>query len=79
MTPTTTKVYQQPNVTNLPIAHEMSYALKAGTIGFTFEKLLKDYLTPDCTLITVEDPYIRINYQIENFVRLCEGKLQRQT
>jgi len=42
-----------------------------GQKGISYEKLFGPYLT-GATKVTVVDPYVRFNYQIENFIKFCE-------
>ena len=54
-----------------PAAKERHYRIHYGAIGFSYEAIFKDYL-PEAEEITVEDPYIRAQHQIINFLRFCE-------
>jgi ATP-dependent Lon protease len=42
-----------------------------GDTGYTYEALFGDYLRGG-KVVDIEDPYIRIQHQIANFVRFCE-------
>jgi len=46
--------------------------------GYSYDVLLGDYLT-GAKEVVVEDPYIRHNHQINNFVRFCEAVVRRGT
>ena len=54
------------------------YSIRAGEMGHTYESLLGPYLQGAETL-TIEDPYIRQNYQIQNFVNFCELAVKAKT
>jgi ATP-dependent Lon protease len=51
---------------------EQHYTILYGDTGYSYESIIGPYLQGAKT-ITVEDPYIRINHQIQNFVRFCEA------
>jgi len=51
--------------------HEQHYRITDGATGFSYDTIMGDYLA-DAKEVLVEDPYIRANHQIQNFVRLCE-------
>ncbi|NLB53759.1 MAG: BREX system Lon protease-like protein BrxL [Syntrophomonadaceae bacterium] len=51
---------------------EQHYTILYGDTGYSYESIIGPYLKAAKT-ITVEDPYIRINYQLQNFVRFCEA------
>jgi ATP-dependent Lon protease len=55
--------------------------LAHGQLGVTFEKIFGEYLETNPIEITIEDPYMRSNHQIINFLRFCEAvvKLSKQT
>lgn len=63
-----------PPAINLTLAREPKerhYRIHYGATGFSYESIFGDYL-PGADVITVEDPYIRQNHQIINFLRFCE-------
>jgi len=45
--------------------------IQDGQRGVSYEKLFKPYLT-GARQLKVVDPYVRMNFQIENFIKLCE-------
>ena len=51
--------------------HEQHFTILYGDTGYSYEALLGPYLR-GATELTVEDPYIRLPHQIQNFVRFCE-------
>jgi ATP-dependent Lon protease len=50
---------------------ERSYRIHYGSRGFSYESIFGEYL-PGAEEIRVEDPYIRQNHQVLNFLRFCE-------
>jgi ATP-dependent Lon protease len=50
---------------------ERHYRIHYGAIGFSYESIFKEYLS-GADEIVIEDPYIRQNHQIINFLRFCE-------
>jgi len=52
-------------------AEEMTLDIKEGQRGISFAKLFAPYLK-GATLVKVCDPYIRLQYQIYNFMSFCE-------
>jgi ATP-dependent Lon protease len=50
---------------------ERHFTIMYGDTGFTYESIVGPYLEGAKT-VHVEDPYIRMTHQIQNFVRLCE-------
>ncbi|MGI5920468.1 MAG: BREX system Lon protease-like protein BrxL [Syntrophomonadaceae bacterium] len=51
---------------------ERHYTILYGDRGHSYESIIGPYLQA-AKVITVEDPYIRINHQLQNFVRFCEA------
>jgi len=52
-------------------AKERHYRIHYGATGYSYESIFGDYL-PGAEEIIIEDPYIRQQYQIINFLRFCE-------
>jgi ATP-dependent Lon protease len=46
--------------------------LETGQKGVTFETLFGEYLESNPAVIAIEDPHVRTDFQIENFLRFCE-------
>lgn len=46
--------------------------IKDGERGYCYKKIFGNCLTGNVTEVRVEDPYVRTNHQILNFVRFCE-------
>ncbi len=66
----------QPDVTPEPLK-EQHYRIHYGDIGRSYDSILGDYLAAGSKRVTVEDPYIRMNHQIQNLVRFCETVVNR--
>jgi ATP-dependent Lon protease len=54
-----------------PEPKEQHFAIMYGDTGYSYESILGPYLR-GAKELTVEDPYIRLPHQIQNFVRFCE-------
>ena len=54
---------------------EKHFTILYGDTGHSFESILAPYLA-NAREIIVEDPYIRLTHQIQNFVRFCEAVLK---
>ncbi len=50
---------------------EQHFTIKYGDTGHSYDSILGPYLQ-GAKAITIEDPYIRLQHQIQNFVRFCE-------
>jgi len=51
---------------------EQHYTIFYGDTGYSYESIIGPYLK-GAKEVTVEDPYIRLPHQIQNFVRFCEA------
>jgi len=60
---------QEPGMTNE--TKERHFTILYGDTGHSFESLLAPYMA-NATKVRVEDPYVRMTHQIQNFVRFCE-------
>jgi ATP-dependent Lon protease len=69
------KIGSEPD---LPELKERHYTIFYGDIGFSYETIIGPYLK-GAKEITVEDPYIRLTHQIQNFIRLCETIVRQAT
>ena len=70
--PDDTKVMPQEPVMNVPAElKEKHFKILYGDTGYSYENMLGNYLKGAKT-ITIEDPYIRLTHQIQNFLRFCE-------
>jgi ATP-dependent Lon protease len=54
---------------------EQHFNIMYGDIGYSYESILGPYLV-GAKVITIEDPFIRLQHQIQNFVRFCETILR---
>lgn len=50
---------------------EQHFTIMYGASGYSYESVVGPYLQ-GAKAITIEDPYIRLQHQIQNFVRFCE-------
>ncbi|MBF0235932.1 MAG: BREX system Lon protease-like protein BrxL, partial [Desulfamplus sp.] len=57
---------------------EQHLSILYGDTGHSYESLISAYLE-NGKEITIEDPYIRSNHQIHNFVRFCEAVIKSPT
>ncbi|MBX7223785.1 MAG: BREX system Lon protease-like protein BrxL [Blastocatellia bacterium] len=54
---------------------EQHFTIKYGDTGYSYESIIGPYLR-GVKEVTIEDPYIRVVHQIQNFVRFCETLLK---
>jgi ATP-dependent Lon protease len=57
---------------------EQHFTILYGATGYSYESILGTYLR-GATAVVIEDPYIRLPHQIQNFVRFCETVLKAGT
>lgn len=57
---------------------ERHFTIMYGDIGHSYESIIGPYLRGAKT-VAIEDPYIRLQHQIQNFVRFCECVLKAGT
>lgn len=57
---------------------EQHFTIMYGDVGHSYESIVGPYLRGAKTVI-IEDPHIRLQHQIQNFVRLCESILKAGT
>jgi len=57
---------------------EQHFTILYGDTGYSYESIIGPYLQ-DAKSIVIEDPYIRLQHQIQNFVRFCETVLKAGT
>jgi ATP-dependent Lon protease len=57
---------------------EKHFTIMYGDIGHSYESIIGPYLRGAKTVV-IEDPYIRLQHQIQNFVRFCECVLKAGT
>lgn len=61
-----------------PEPQEQHYIIFYGDTGHSYESIIGPYLK-GAKEVTVEDPYIRVTHQIQNFVRFCETVVKLST
>jgi ATP-dependent Lon protease len=54
-----------------PEAREQHFTIMYGDTGHSYESIIGPYLF-GAKAVVIEDPYIRLQHQIQNFVRFCE-------
>ncbi len=57
---------------------EQHFTILYGDTGHSYESILGPYLQ-GAKSVVIEDPYIRLQHQIQNFVRFCETVLKADT
>ncbi|MBA1198251.1 BREX system Lon protease-like protein BrxL [Pseudomonas plecoglossicida] len=57
---------------------EKRFTIMYGDVGHSYESIIGPYLRGAKTVV-IEDPYIRLQHQIQNFVRFCECVLKAGT
>ncbi|WP_448118438.1 BREX system Lon protease-like protein BrxL [Pseudomonas serbica] len=57
---------------------EQHFTILYGDTGYSYESIIGPYLQGAKTVV-IEDPYIRLHHQIQNFVRFCETVLKAGT
>ncbi|MDD5035266.1 MAG: BREX system Lon protease-like protein BrxL, partial [Methylococcaceae bacterium] len=65
----------------VPISEELReqhFTILYGDTGYSYESIMGPYLQGAKTVV-IEDPYIRLQHQIQNFVRFCETVLKAGT
>jgi ATP-dependent Lon protease len=61
-----------------PELKEQHFSILYGDTGHTYDSIIGPYLR-GATEVTIEDPYIRAQHQIQNFLRLCETVVKAGT
>ena len=57
---------------------EQHFTILYGDTGYSYESILGPYFE-GAKAVVIEDPYIRLQHQIQNFVRFCETILKSNT
>lgn len=57
---------------------EQHFTILYGDTGYSYESIIGRYMQGAKTVV-IEDPYIRLQHQIQNFVRFCETVLKAGT
>lgn len=69
----------QAAISPLPVElKEQHFTILYGDTGYSYESILGPYLQ-GAKSVVIEDPYIRLQHQIQNFVRFCETVLKAGT
>ncbi|QBL08843.1 BREX system Lon protease-like protein BrxL [Rheinheimera sp. D18] len=55
-----------------PQLTEQHYTIHYGATGYSYESIIGPYLVGGKEIV-IEDPYIRLTHQVQNFVRFCEA------
>lgn len=63
---------EEPDKNRVPavILQEQHYEIDEGAIGYTYERIFRPYID-SAENIQIEDPYIRLPYQVYNLLRFC--------
>ena len=61
-----------------PQVREQHFTIMYGDTGHSYESIIGPYLLGAKTVV-IEDPFIRLQHQIQNFVRFCETALKSGT
>jgi len=62
----------------VPELKEQHFTIHYGATSYSYESIFSPYLV-GAKAIEIEDPYIRVTYQIQNFVRFCEAVIKTPT
>lgn len=57
---------------------EQHFTIFYGDTGHSYESIVGPYLA-GAKAVLVEDPYVRLSHQIQNFVRFCEAVIKQPT
>ncbi len=61
-----------------PEPQEEHFTIHYGDTGYSYESLIEPYLR-GAKVVKIEDPYIRLNHQVHNFIRFCEAVIKSPT
>jgi ATP-dependent Lon protease len=67
-----------PVALQTPTLKEQHFTILYGDSGYSYESIMGSYLQ-GAKSVVIEDPYIRMQHQIQNFVRFCETILKATT
>lgn len=76
--PVAASAAEAPTVPVEPELIEQHHTIHYGDSGYSCESIVLPYLR-GARAITVEDPYIRVTHQVQNFVRFCEAAIKAPT
>lgn len=57
---------------------EQHITIHYGAVGYSYESIIAEYLV-GAKIVEIDDPYLRLNHQIQNFVRFCEAVVKSPT
>lgn len=77
-TPTPITPVSPVTAAEVPELKEQHFTILYGDTGYSYESILGPYLR-GAKAVVIEDPYIRHQHQIQNFVRCCETILKTGT
>lgn len=82
-TPPPSKVLQPATVAQTisvaeTVLTEQHFTVHYGDTGHTYESIVLPYVK-DAKALEIDDPYIRANHQVQNFVRFCEAVIKAPT
>lgn len=69
--PTTDPLLLQAETLDSPL-QEQHFTIHYGATGYSYDSIIAPYLQGAKTVV-IEEPYIRVTHQIQNFVRFCES------
>ncbi len=78
---TSVPVTTEPSIIStdtVTVLNEQHFTILYGDTGYSYETIFGPYLHA-VKEVVVEDPYIRVTHQIQNFVRFCETILKAPT
>lgn len=67
-----------PAAVVIDVLEERHFTIMYGDVGHSYESIIGPYLR-GAKSVVIEDPYIRLQHQIQNFVRFCESVLKAET
>lgn len=67
-----------PTISRAAELKEQHFTILYGDTGYSYESIMGPYLE-GAKAVVIEDPYIRLPHQIQNFVRFCETVLKSGT
>jgi ATP-dependent Lon protease len=67
-----------PVAIQTPTLKDQHFTILYGDSGYSYESIMGPYLQ-GAKSVVIEDPYIRMQHQIQNFVRFCETILKATT
>lgn len=77
-TPASTEVLEAEAPSRQAQPEEKHFTIMYGDVGHTYDSIIGPYLL-SAKVVEVEDPYIRLTHQVQNFVRFCEAVVKVPT